>query len=101
MIKFFLSYFHDGSSINANIGPYRWFCAMSYKLFASLASALEHIVKFYDPQCHIIHYPDDFLFINSTPNNYVKIQKTYSCHCAKIGVPLAPDKTTIKLLVFS
>ena len=53
--------------------------AMSCKSFAT---ALEHIFKFYDLQCHVIYYLNAlFLFI--VPNNYVRILKTYLCHCVK------------------
>ena len=68
--------------------------AMSCKLFESFATSLEHIFKFYNLQCHVIHYLDDF-FLFIVPNNYVRIQKNYLCHCVKkIGVPLSSNNTT-------
>ena len=69
-------------------------CAMSCKLFESFATALEHIFKFYDPQCHVIHYLDDFLFINSTKQLCEDSKNLFMSLCKKIGVPLSPDKTT-------
>ena len=69
-------------------------CAMSCKLFESFATALAHIFQFYDPDCFVIHYLDDFLFINVSKELCESSKNLFTTLCEKIGVPLAHDKTT-------
>ena len=69
-------------------------CAMSCKLFESFASALEHIFQFNDQQCYVIHYLDDFLFINNSKKSCEDSMNLFASLCEKLGVPLSPDKTT-------
>ena len=45
-------------------------------------------------QCHVIHYLDDFLFINSTKQLCQDSKNLFMSLREKIGVPLSPDKTT-------
>lgn len=56
-------------------------CGMSSKLFESFTTALEHIYNFYDQQCYVIHYLNDFLFINSSKESCEISMKLFITLC--------------------
>ena len=70
-------------------------CGSSCRIFEAFSTALEAIFKFYHPNSEIQHMIDDFLFIALTFKKCDNLLKAFTQLCEDIGVPLAPDKTTV------
>ena len=70
-------------------------CGSSCRIFEAFSTALEAIFKFYHPDAEIQHMIDDFLFIALTFKQCSILLKDFIQLCKDIGVPLAPDKTTV------
>ena len=68
--------------------------ASSCKLFEEFSSALHHIVQYHMPNCRIIHYLDDFLFMAESEKLCQEYLNIFTTICADIGVPLSLSKTT-------
>ena len=68
--------------------------ASSCKIFESFSTALHHIMQHFMPNCKIIHYLDDFLFMAPTKALCQTYLDTFSKICKDIGIPLSVEKTT-------
>lgn len=66
----------------------------SCQLFELFSTALHHIVQFFMPHCHLIHYIDDFFFMAKNKLLCDIGIQIFKDICNDIGVPLAPGKTT-------
>ena len=67
----------------------------SCQLFEQFSTALHHIIKTIIPNCGIIHYLDDFMFIANTKELCQEYLNVFMYICKDIGIPLSPSKTTI------
>ena len=72
-------------------------------LWEKFAKALHWIIQLKSGNDDILHYLDDFLFVESSQTSKVgNTLKLFQEVCNKIGIPLASDKTTLPttLLMF-
>ena len=69
-------------------------CGSSCFLFERFSTALHHIFQYFAPECHVLHYLDDFIFFASTYDLCKRYQDLFVDLCKFLGVPLAPHKVT-------
>ena len=77
--------------------------SISCALWEKFAKALHWIIQLKSGNDDILHYLDDFLFVESSQTSKVgNTLKLFQEVCNKIGIPLASDKTTLPttLLMF-
>ncbi|CAG2192890.1 unnamed protein product [Mytilus edulis] len=70
--------------------------SISCALWEKFAKALHWIIQLKSGNDDILHYLDDFLFVESSQTSKVgNTLKLFQEVCNKIGIPLASDKTTL------
>ncbi len=66
----------------------------SCQLFELFSTALHHIAHHFMPNCKIVHYLDDYLFMAESNTLCQEYLNVFTEICEDIGVPISPEKTT-------
>ena len=70
-------------------------CASSCRIFETFTTAVQWILEQRIPNILCTHYIDDFIFFADTAESCNQHLSAFLKLCSELGVPIAPDKTTV------
>jgi hypothetical protein len=70
-------------------------CGSSCKIFETFSSAIHAILEAYAPEVKCVHMLDDFFLMSPDYNTCASHLDLLLAICSDIGVPMAPEKTTV------